>query len=348
MSPYLNFVFSRIASNEEVVRTFTEIENKLLSVLRPIDLMKVLLGELQTKFNIPYTSFTLIHGSDLASLQPFIEKDVQLQHQVHFCEPKVFELLHITGTKAVLLNDNLWPVLTALSFERTPEIRSVAIIPIHLKGEFVGTLNLGDTHKERFQPEFDTSQLEQLIYRFSLCLSNGILFENMEYLAYHDELTGFLNQRGMNIELSHHVLHQYQTKKSPLLTLLLIDIANLRSLNEEYGYVAVDGLIRHFADQLYRLSRKSDVLCRYNSDKFVWILPKTTMERTDQLVQKMHKQLTQSPFLYEGNRLFLTVNVGVAPMCAGENPLTVFEKANEALENQKKKRQAKILSFPTG
>jgi len=346
MDQYLNFVFSRIANNEEIVRIFKEIENRLLAVLRPADLIKILLTELQTKFNIPYAFISFIENSAYVSMLPTHPKESLCQNQITFCSAKIFDTLQITGEKAILCNQNLWPILTAFSFENATEIKSVAIIPIHLNKEFIGTLNLGDVNDARFQPEFDTTQLEQLVYRFSLCLTNSLLFERMEYLAYHDELTSFLNQRGMHIELSHHILQQQKAKNDPLLALAIIDIQNLRSLNEQYGYIVVDSLIRHFSDRLHNLSRKSDILCRYNSDKFVWILPKTTSDRTSQLIGKLHKHLAETPFYYNSECLSLSVCVGVSHLQKEESPIELFDRANTELASQKRKRKAKILSFP--
>ncbi len=106
----------------------------------------------------------------------------------------------------------------------------------------------------------------------------------IEFLSYHDPLTGLGNRRLLDKQLCRIDREEYLP-----ISVIMGDVNGLKLTNDAFGHNAGDELIQKAASALRTLCRPDDIICRYGGDEFVVILPKTAGEEAHELILKLRK-----------------------------------------------------------
>jgi len=162
-------------------------------------------------------------------------------------------------------------------------------MPLVLDGNVIGSLNLGDFSGFRFQPSMDTFFLSQISVKISICLSNVIAREKLNYLATRDSLTGLFNRKEMKNILERE-LSRADRYDNPL-SLLFIDCDDFKMVNDSYGHSCGDALLKYMADQIIGIIRRDDTASRLGGDEFVIILPNQTLKEASKVVERLNSFL---------------------------------------------------------
>ena len=177
--PIPKSLLERLKQNEIIARRFHEIEISILTILNFQDFVEKLLSEISTKFSVPYTWLSIIEESNITHYLNSIQDSDLLSTSTAFLSKDDFLGITQNRLKPILANkqlDRFDPILPAVS---DYTIGSIAMAPITLDGEVVGSINQADTDTRRFEPGIDTSLLEQLALKVSLCLSNVTAHEKL-------------------------------------------------------------------------------------------------------------------------------------------------------------------------
>lgn len=110
--------------------------------------------------------------------------------------------------------------------------------------------------------------------------------DEIRYLSFHDHLTGLYNRRFFEEEMK-----RLDTSRNLPLSLVMADINGLKLINDAFGHTAGDALLVKAADAMKRACRADDILSRVGGDEFVFLLPETGEEQTEQLVQRLKEQM---------------------------------------------------------
>jgi diguanylate cyclase (GGDEF)-like protein len=308
--PDLNAIIERLKENDAITRKFNEIETRILSILNFKDLFEVLLTEIQDKFSIPYVWISLIEQSELSDLVKTLETSKTLRERINTISRENFEALVGTDMAPKLVNADLKPYFRLLPPKRKFFIKSLAMIPLSLDGHVIGSLNQADFSQKRYQPGIDTSLLEILAVKVSLCLSNVTAHEKLKHLAYHDATTGLLNRRVMETVLAREFA---RAKRYDIpLSIAFIDLDDFKAINDRYGHDAGDETLRHVSDRLLKMSRTCDVVARYAGDEFVLILPHTTPSAGGRMVERIRDYLCAQPFPWEDELITVRLSYGIS------------------------------------
>ncbi len=329
-----------VRHNEEIARKFFEIEKRILTILNFTDLFEVLLTEIRNKFGIPYTWISLIDNSDLSGFIQELEESESLKPLLNVIDKDSFNTLVGTRTSPLLVNHKLKPYFRLLPKNRKYFVKSMAIAPISLDGQLIGSLNQADITVKRFAPGIDTSLLEQLAVKVSLCLSNVTAHEKLRYLAYHDPLTGLLNRRVMESVLEREFFRYQRYRKS--LSVVFVDLDHFKHVNDAHGHDRGDDLLKYVARILMGLSRNTDVVARYAGDEFVMILPETDRQNAGRLMQRIHHHFDHNSLCTMGVTIPVAISYGVASTDDRkvDNPRALIKQADEALYIAKKARKS--------
>jgi len=132
----------------------------------------------------------------------------------------------------------------------------------------------------------------------------------LRHLADHDPLTGLLNRRRFEEELSDRVAHvaRYDTGGA----VLLLDLDNFKYVNDSLGHRTGDAVIRSIADLLRSQVRDTDVLARLGGDEFAVVLPHADLEQAGSVASKLLEAVRRQRAVFRGKRLRLTTSIGVA------------------------------------
>ncbi|MDP4089481.1 MAG: diguanylate cyclase, partial [Bacillota bacterium] len=101
-------------------------------------------------------------------------------------------------------------------------------------------------------------------------------------LSYHDQLTGLYNRRFYEEELK-----RLNTKRNLPLTIVMGDVNGLKLINDSFGHVMGDMLLKKVAEVLRLGCREDDIICRLAGDEFVLILPKTNEKEAERIIQRI-------------------------------------------------------------
>jgi diguanylate cyclase (GGDEF)-like protein len=161
-------------------------------------------------------------------------------------------------------------------------------------------------------------------------LSERLRIDELAWLANHDPLTGLVNRRRFEEELTARLAesNRYGTSGA----LLALDLDEFKPINDTYGHAAGDIVLRKVGYVLRSMTRASDVSARIGGDEFVVLLSHTNALGAEACARKLVEHITDAVSDYEGVPLRVTASVGVAQFPGdGTDPQTLLAAADRAL-----------------
>jgi diguanylate cyclase (GGDEF)-like protein len=313
----LKSIKQRLKLNEETARKFHEIEISILSILNFQDLCEVLLTLVSKKFNIPLVWFSIIEDNPISEYIKTIDNSDIVKSKTTFLSIKDFCIVTQIPEKSkantllpLLINTNMEKFDQFFPANYSQRIASLAIVPIILDGKMIGSLNLADSDSKRFEPGIDTSLLEQLAVKISLCFSNVTAHEKLKYLAFHDPLTGLVNRGVLDRILKRECerAKRYNTD----LSIIFFDLDDFKTINDTHGHDIGDRILIITAKIFENLQRGSDIISRYAGDEFVAILPSTKLTQAEEYVIRVKEAFLKKPVQAEKGSFHIQASHGIA------------------------------------
>jgi two-component system cell cycle response regulator len=164
-------------------------------------------------------------------------------------------------------------------------------------------------------------------------------------LAYTDALTGVYNRRYMNAHLDRKIMEISDTQKP--VSVVIFDIDHFKQVNDNYGHVSGDEVLKTLAERVGSSIRDFDLLARYGGEEFVVIMPSTPAEVAAMVAERLRQRLEARPFEVSGydQPLSITASLGVAtttdPMETADN---LLGRADAALYAAKRGGRNRVCS----
>lgn len=159
--------------------------------------------------------------------------------------------------------------------------------------------------------------------------------EEQRQKALIDPLTGLPNRAAWEERLEHDVA-QWQTHGNPLL-IAMLDLDHFKRINDGYGHLAGDKVLKIIATQLRKRLRPTDFIARFGGEEFVLLIPNTTFVTGLQLAEKLRAAIEACPFHFKGEPVTITVSIGLSAFKVGDRSDHVLKRADEALYRAKNK-----------
>lgn len=164
-------------------------------------------------------------------------------------------------------------------------------------------------------------------------------------LARTDPLTGLLN-RGHWEQKALDEIQRFQRSHSKA-SLLVIDIDHFKNINDRYGHLAGDKVIKAFADTISSVTGKSDSAGRYGGDEFVVVLPNATIAEASDIAQRIQARIREVDIEGGPSRL-LSTSIGVAALERGIDTLDDWiGRADVALYKAKAGGRDRVVEAPS-
>ncbi|KTT38180.1 diguanylate cyclase [Pseudomonas oryzihabitans] len=158
--------------------------------------------------------------------------------------------------------------------------------------------------------------------------------EEQRQKALCDPLTGLPNRAAWSERLELEVA-RWQRHGGDLL-LAVLDVDLFKRINDGYGHLAGDKVLKIIGGELQRRLRKTDFIARFGGEEFVLLLGATPIAGGVTLLEQLRAAVAACPFHFKGERVVITLSAGLAAFAPGEDADTVFERADQALYRAKR------------
>ncbi len=153
----------------------------------------------------------------------------------------------------------------------------------------------------------------------------------LEVLATTDNLTGIANRTKLQHALTQEIsrIRRYATES---LCVVLIDVDRFKRINDLYGHLEGDRVLKQLARLLEENTRETDLAGRWGGEEFMLLLPLTPLEHATRFSERLRKTIAETAFKVQDP---ITVSLGVAQYQPDESLEHLFQRADEALYRAK-------------
>lgn len=157
--------------------------------------------------------------------------------------------------------------------------------------------------------------------------------EEQRQKALVDPLTGLPNRAAWSERLDHEV-KQWQQQGNTLM-LAMLDLDHFKRINDNYGHLAGDKVLKIIASVLRKRLRGSDFIARFGGEEFVLLMPSTLPAAGLKLLESLRASIEACPFHFKGEPVTITVSIGMTAFRPGEHSDQVLKRADQALYRAK-------------
>jgi diguanylate cyclase (GGDEF)-like protein len=156
----------------------------------------------------------------------------------------------------------------------------------------------------------------------------------LEFMAWHDQLTGLPNRRYMRDMIKNEQARSARSKKT--FSFVMADIDDFKRVNDTYGHEVGDCVLKHVSEIIMVSLRKQDILSRWGGEEFLFLLPETDLNGALIVSEKIRSSIEAEPYNYEDKSIRLTLTLGVAEFDVSQGADDTIRRADEALYKGKK------------
>ena len=199
--------------------------------------------------------------------------------------------------------------------------------------------------------EFKKTLLEEkgkkagTIYIFQDITEKKLMLDRLEFNAKYDYLTEVYNRHEL-FSLAKNEIYKSKRFKTPL-SFLLFDIDWFKKINDKYGHITGDLVIKIIAKACQKRLRQSDIIGRYGGEEFLVLLPSTTLENAKLIGENIRKLIEELEIDYDNKRIKVTISMGITET-SGDTDLELqdfINNADKALYTAKSEGRNRIEVF---
>jgi len=187
------------------------------------------------------------------------------------------------------------------------DTRSRLCIPLVSFGQTLGALVLDGAETDAFQFN-DVQSLESVADICANAIQNAHYVERVKQLAYLDGLTGIFNRRYFELRITEEI--ERARRFGAGMAVIMVDIDQFKHLNDEYGHLLGDEVLRQVCSAFHQHLRKIDVVCRYGGEEFAILLSQTNPQHAMSVAEKLRR--TIEAWQFPGVPQPVTISAGAA------------------------------------
>lgn len=179
-------------------------------------------------------------------------------------------------------------------FPDHPAVVSCALLPLVRENCLIGSLGLGSADPQRFHGDLQYDYVAHVASVVSVCIENSISRETLQHLSSVDGLTRVLNRRALN----HRLLQEIKrcNRSGEPLAYVLLDIDHFKTVNDRYGHLTGDRVLRAVAQRLSERVRATDTVARYGGEEFAILFPGCDLNEALRLAEALREAVGEIQF----------------------------------------------------
>ncbi|MHB9095167.1 MAG: GGDEF domain-containing protein [Eubacteriales bacterium] len=315
---------SQLDRNEFESRLLREINTAITSTFELPEILSLILQVLTTLVNTQGVSLLLVNETD--STLRIAES--------HGLSTNDIENFYIYYAK---LNEGIFHEILEAKQPRFIEggedlaIPLLLSVPLVSRNKVIGFLNIHSMYKNRPLTNEKIELVYALASQASIAISNAQMYALMREQAIIDQCTGLYNFRYFQQKLDEEIITA--TNNSENLSLVILDIDHFKHVNDTWGHLYGDNVLRELANLLKRNVRAEDSVCRYGGEEFAIIFPRCDTEITFKIAERIRTRIEETTTT--DRRSFfkepITVSIGVTQFDPSINKTTLIGWADSAL-----------------
>lgn len=221
------------------------------------------------------------------------------------------------------------------------DINSLAILPLTDGDVEYGIMLVGSDREEFFEKGLD--YYENCLIELNLSIKTARMYYQMEEMAKKDGLTGIYN-RIYFARLFENATAEVIKNNKPI-SVALFDIDKFKNVNDTYGHLAGDMVIKMVASVGQKYAEKyNGFASRYGGEEFLLVLPDYDAEKSMPIIEAMHKEIRETVVHYEGEDININICIGLSsyPNLCKDTKLLV-SRADKAMYYGKKNGRGRIV-----
>ena len=193
---------------------------------------------------------------------------------------------------------------------------SLALIPLRRNEQLDGVLVFSSADPFRFTQELASDFLAHLGLVAALCIENAVNRARLLRSGLTDFLTGFHNRRYLHARLREELARAQRARHS--LVCLMIDVDHFKRINDQYGHLAGDAVLREVASRIDAEMRISDTGARFGGDEFALVLTEAAITDGEKVAGRVLQAVRSVPVaIGKSATETVTLSIGVAAAAPG-------------------------------
>ena len=229
------------------------------------------------------------------------------------------------------------------AFAENYRTNNCAIVPLICQDRVVGVLNLADKIEGDCFDSGDIALIELFSQLVGASIGNIKLFEKIQHQATTDGLTGLVNHKTFYEILEKEIWRS--RRYGGRISLIMVDIDNLKTINDDFGHRAGDKVIREISKRIKECVRQIDTAARYGGDEFAIILLNTSLSDATVVAQRMVDAVANSSTTWNKVQIPLSISVGLGQYDAESTPEDITSRSDQALYTAKQAGKNTVRIF---
>jgi diguanylate cyclase (GGDEF)-like protein len=226
-------------------------------------------------------------------------------------------------------------------------IQSLIAIPLISDEGPVGILYVDDFKERSFSPSV-IEVLKLLAIQATIAIQKQQAFEQIKALSILDPVTGLFNRRYFNDILVSEMERAYRLTRP--LSLILFDIDHFKGINDRYGHMTGDQVLKDLAGILGSMLRRYDVFCRFGGDEMIILMSDTDIFGAQMVAERLRTKVAEAKLLPAGSDL--SCSFGVNALEINETPKLsrdeFLNRTDHALYEAKNQGRNRVITFNSG
>ena len=331
LESHLGGMIDRVHHNDMMLKRFQVFEMKLLNLNSLSEMVEHVFDDAKALFDLDYINICLIDEKGEFA-QFLLDDGYRLNNKTELIFLNSVELLNATFGFSIRPYMGRYRKSKCADFfpDAGKKPASVAIIPLHRRGRYLGSLNLGSHNPNRFVSNMATDFVEHMATVVSICLENNLNFESLKRTSLLDTLTGVNNRRFLEQRLGEEI-YRSQRNVEPL-TCLFLDIDFFKAINDTHGHQAGDMMLTKVAKTIKEQLRNNDILSRYGGEEFVALLSNIDETIGQVIAERIRQKIKSLSVDYKNKPIQVTISIGLSCYRPEEGCSTAHEHiANELI-----------------
>ena len=240
-----------------------------------------------------------------------------------------FEMKVNTEVGSIVNSFNLYTTINEIKSAVVEKIKNITLlVSLRKKKEIkraqVAKKNIKKLKKQINEAERDASEMSKKVKQF-------------QTVALKDGLTGLYNRKAFDTRVK-SALKAFNELGEPF-SIVLFDVDKFKEINDTFGHVAGDTILKKVSQCLMETFRKNDFIARYGGDEFVVVIEGLTKEMARERILNFRKNLRKRRFTsYAKGDVTLTVSAGITLVAEGDTPESLVNRADKAMYASKNKK----------